>query len=326
MQNRFWLSWVLLVSTLLLTSVTWASSFRVVTTTSTLGMLAEEIGGDRVQVRVLAAPDRDAHDLDARPSFMAAVRRADLLIEMGAGLEEGWLPAVTANSANPRVNYGRPGHLRASDFTSLRPSITVEGPNAGHVHEEGNPHFNLDPYRMARVAQVIGRRLGFFFPEQADELEARAEALGQQLRDHAQALAEQVKPDQQFIVYHEDLDYLEEWLPVKSVGYLEPIPGLPPTSSHLRSLVAKHQGSQGRVLYANYQPDRGSHLRSLVAKHQGSQGRVLYANYQPDRGARFLEQHLGWPGFALPLDPPIGSGLQGYLDLMTQWAEAFEHQ
>lgn len=292
------MSLVFLIS-LIVTSTSWAGSFRIVTTTSVLGVLAEEIGGDLVQVRVLAAPDRDAHDLDARPSFMAAVRRADLLIEMGAGLEEGWLPAVTANSANPRVNYGRPGHLRAADFTSLRPSITVEGPNAGHVHEEGNPHFNIDPYRMARVAQVIGRRLGFFFPEQADELEARAEALGQQLRDHAQALAEQVKPDQQFIVYHEDLDYLEEWLPVKSVGYLEPIPGLPPTSAHLRQLVRSFEGQQGRV---------------------------LYASYQPSRGARFLEQHLDWPGLALPLDPPIGSGLQGYLDLMTLWAEAFEYQ
>ena len=298
-RKRCWLNSLLLIGGLLLVSTSWANHFRVVATTSTLGMLVEEIGGDLVQVRVLAAPDRDAHHLDARPSFMAAVRRADLLIEMGAGLEEGWLPAVTANAANPRVNYGRPGHLRASDFTGLRPSITVEGPNSGHVHEEGNPHFNIDPYRMARIAQVIGRRLGFFFPDQADELEARAEALGQQLRDHAQALAEQVKPDQQFIVYHEDLDYLEAWLPVKSVGYLEPIPGLPPTSAHLRQLVRHFEGQQGRV---------------------------LYASYQPSRGARFLEQHLGWAGFALPLDPPLGSGLQGYLDLMTQWAEAFEYQ
>ncbi|SFC01822.1 zinc/manganese transport system substrate-binding protein [Marinospirillum celere] len=298
MKKQLGLSLVLLVS-LLLATASWAGSFRIVTTTSTLGMLAEEIGGDLVQVRVLAAPDRDAHDLDARPSFMAAVRRADLLIEMGAGLEEGWLPAVTGNAANPAVNYGRPGHLRASDFTDLRPSITVEGPNTGHVHEEGNPHFNLDPDRMARVAQVIGRRLGFFFPDQAEELEARAEALGQQLRDHAGRLAAQVKPNQQFIIYHEDLDYLEEWLPVKNVGYLEPIPGLPPTSSHLRALVQEFSGQEGRV---------------------------LYANYQPSRGARFLEEHLGWPGYALPLEPAIGSGLEGYLNLMTEWAAAFEQK
>ncbi|ADH87299.1 metal ABC transporter substrate-binding protein [Desulfurivibrio alkaliphilus] len=298
MQKKFWLGAMLLVSALLLTSTTWASSFRVVTTTSTLGMLAEEIGGDLVQVRVLAAPDRDAHDLDARPSFMAAVRRADLLIEMGAGLEEGWLPAVTGNAANPGVNVGRSGHLRASDFTDLRPSITVDGPNAGHVHDEGNPHFNVDPYRMARVAHAIGQRLGLFFPEQAEELEARAEALGRQLRDHAEALADRIKPNQQFIVYHEDLDYLEEWLPVKSVGYLEPIPGLPPTSAHLRRLVRQFEAQQGRI---------------------------LYASHQPERGARFLEQQLGWPKFALPLEPPIGEGLAGYLQLMNQWAASFEH-
>lgn len=298
MKKQAGLALVLLAS-LLLATASWAGSFRVVTTTSTLGMLAEEIGGDLVQVRVLAAPDRDAHDLDARPSFMAAVRRADLLIEMGAGLEEGWLPAVTGNAANPAVNYGRPGHLRASDFTDLRPSITVDGPNAGHVHEEGNPHFNLDPYRVARVAQVIGRRLGFFFPEQANELEDRAEAIGQELIEKALCLAGKLETNQVYIVYHEDLDYLEEWLPVKAVGYLEPIPGLPPTSSHLRGLVTEFSGQEGRV---------------------------LHANYQSSRGARFLEEHLGWPGFALPLEPPVGSGLEGYKELMTQWAAAFEQK
>ena len=288
---------VLLVSLMLLAPASWAGSFRVVATTSTLGMLAEEIGGDLVQVKVLAAPDRDAHSLDARPSFMAAVRRADLLLEMGAGLEEGWLPAVTGNAANPAINSGQPGHFRAANMLDLRPSITVEGPNSGHVHEEGNPHFNIDPHRVALLARALGQRLGGFFPEQAMQLRARAAAVARELNHHAAALADKVEPGQQFIIYHEDLDYLAEWLPVESVAYLEPIPGLPPTASHLRGLVSEFSGQPGRV---------------------------LYANYQPSRGARFLQERLGWPEFALPLEPPVGAGLEGYKNLMTQWASAFD--
>ncbi|WP_018881578.1 MULTISPECIES: metal ABC transporter substrate-binding protein [unclassified Thioalkalivibrio] len=290
--------WLISIAALTLTALVLApaqaaAGLNVVATTSSLGALAREIGGDQAEVRVLAPPDRDAHYLDARPSFMAALRRADMLLELGAGLEEGWLPAAQRGASNRAINSGQPGHFRAADMIELRRSITMDGPNMGHVHEEGNPHFNADPLRMAELALALGQRMGELRPDHADSFMERAERTADRLRAHAEALAEQVMPEQRIVVYHEDLDYLEEWLPVEIVGYLEPAPGIPPTARHLRSLVSDLEGTEGTV---------------------------LYAEFQPPRGAEFLERNLGWPSHAVPLDPPADSSLDGYLDLMTTWA------
>ncbi|WP_018866694.1 MULTISPECIES: metal ABC transporter substrate-binding protein [unclassified Thioalkalivibrio] len=290
--------WLISIAALTLTALVLApaqaaAGLNVVATTSSLGALAREIGGDQAEVRVLAPPDRDAHYLDARPSFMAALRRADMLLELGAGLEEGWLPAAQRGASNRAINSGQPGHFRAADMIELRRSITMDGPNMGHVHEEGNPHFNADPRRMAELALALGQRMGELRPDHADSFMERAERTADRLRTHAETLAEQVVPEQRIVVYHEDLDYLEEWLPVEIVGYLEPAPGIPPTARHLRSLVDDLEGTEGTV---------------------------LYAEFQPPRGAEFLERNLGWPSHAVPLDPPADSSLDGYLDLMTTWA------
>ena len=289
---------VVLLGLLLLPSQA-AAGLNIVATTSSLGALAREIGGDETEVRVLAPPDRDAHYLDARPSFMAALRRADMLLEIGAGLEEGWLPAAQRGANNRAINSGQQGHFRAADMVELRRSITMDGPNMGHVHEEGNPHFNADPLRMADIAMALAERMGDLRPDHAATFTERAERTAERLRDHAEALAEKVAPDQRIVVYHEDLDYLEEWLPVEIVGYLEPAPGIPPTARHLRSLVSDLEGTEGTV---------------------------LYAGFQPARGAEFLERNLGWTSHAVPLDPPADSSLDGYLALMTTWAETLPRQ
>ncbi|WP_417598529.1 metal ABC transporter substrate-binding protein [Oceanospirillum sp.] len=279
-------------------------SVRVVTTTNSLGMLVNEIAQPLVEQRqlelkVLASPGRDVHYLDARPSFMAAVRRADLLIDTGAGLEEGWLPAITANAANPDINSGQPGRLSLATSLQLRPSITTTGPHAGHVHRHGNPHFNIDPLRMAKAARLVARRLGHFFPDQKALLIKRSYHLEQELKQTAEYLSEQLVPGQRFIAYHEDVDYLEAWLPVQNIGYLEPLPGLPPTSKHLRELVEKHQ--------------------------QQESARVLYARFNPDQGARFLNERLGWPTYAVPLEPETPDW-NGYKELLQAWANAFEQK
>lgn len=271
------------------------AGLRVVATTNSLGALVQAVGADQVELRVLAAPDRDTHALDARPSFMAALRRADLLLEVGAGLEEGWLPAAVSGAANPAINSGRPGRFRAADFVPLRPSVTLEGPNMGHVHAEGNPHFTLDPVRMGQLAHALAERLGQLQPDQADVFAERAALVADQLQQQAAQLAAVVSPGQRYLAYHEDLDYLSEWLPVEVVGYLEPVPGVPPSAGHLRGLIERLSGSEGRV---------------------------LFALFQPERGPRYLQQQLGWSMQAVALEPATPS-MASYLALMGQWAEAF---
>ncbi|SDU06048.1 metal ABC transporter substrate-binding protein [Halopseudomonas salegens] len=272
-----------------------SAEMRVVATTPSLGMLANAIGGDQVSVRVLAPADRDVHYLDARPSYMATMRRADLLLSVGAGLEEGWLPAALSGSANPGINQGRPGHFRAADFLRLRESITLDGPNMGHVHAEGNPHFTLDPRRMATLAVALAERMGQLQPTQATYFADQATRLAARLHSEADNLAASVTAGQRYVSYHEDLDYLSEWLPVEVVGYLEPVPGIPPTARHLRELTD-----------------------SLA----GTEGRVLFAVFQPERGGRYLQEQLGWSVHPLPLEPAEPT-LDSYLSLLAQWTRVF---
>lgn len=273
------------------------AGLQIVATTPSLGMLANEIGGDQVTVRVLAPADRDVHYLDARPSYMAAMRRADLLLHIGAGLEAGWLPAALSGAANPAINQGRPGDFRAANFVSLRQSKTVQGPNMGHVHAEGNPHFTIDPQRLALLGEALAQRMGQLQPAQADLFAEQAARLADRLNAEAERLAAQVRPGQDYVAYHEDLDYLSEWLPVKVVGYLEPVPGIPPTARHLRELTAQLEDTQGHV---------------------------LFAIFQPERGARYLQERLGWSVNPLPLEPAQPT-LDSYLALMAQWAGVFIH-
>ncbi len=272
---------------------------RVVTTTATLGVFAASVGGDQVDVRVLAPPDRDPHYLEARPSFMAALRRADLLIEMGADLEEGWLPVVQRGAGNPKILTGNSGHLRAADPLHLRPSITMEGPNLGHVHAEGNPHFHIHPGLMRRVLFDVAQRLSELRPTHEQQFRHQARTLARDLDTHVEALITQVTPGTLMLTYHEDLDYLAEWLPVKDVGHLEPLPGIPPTARHLQRLVAE----------LSDQPS----------------GVVLHAIYQPGQGAEFIKERLGWRTASVRMEPPVDGDFDDYLELLSELASAVSH-
>ena len=121
--------------------------------------------------------------------------------------------------------------------------------------------------------------------------------MADRLNAEAERLAARVRPGQDYVAYHEDLDYLSEWLPVKVVGYLEPVPGIPPTARHLRELTAQLEDTQGHV---------------------------LFAIFQPERGARYLQERLGWSVNPLPLEPAQPT-LDSYLALMAQWAGVFIH-
>ena len=80
-----------------------AKKLNVVTTTPDLAALAREIGGDAVDVKALAKPSEDPHFVDAKPSHIVTLNRADVLIEGGAELEVGWLPPLLQNARNTKI-------------------------------------------------------------------------------------------------------------------------------------------------------------------------------------------------------------------------------
>ena len=133
------------------------AKINVVTTLPDFGSLAREIGGDKINLIVLAKPTEDPHFVDARPSFVVSLRNADVLIDGGAELELGWLPPLLQNARNPKIEIGKPGRIQASEGVRLMNVPANVTRAAGDVHALGNPHFAADPIIAKAIAQHIAQ-------------------------------------------------------------------------------------------------------------------------------------------------------------------------
>ncbi len=284
-----------LVAVVLLAASSSDAAIRIVATTSSMAMLARTVGGDGVEVSVLAPPDRDAHVLLARPSMMLAVRRADLVMAVGADLEVGWLPAVLQGASNPKVLPGQSGYFEGAAQLVLLEKGQAADRSAGDVHPAGNPHYYLDPERMAILARTLADRLAALDPGGAAGYRGRAAAFADAVAARLPVWRQRAAGAPGVLLYHRDATYLTTLLGVPVRGFIEPVPGLPPTASHLRDLV-------GRL--------------------SGSRGVIVYTTFQPDNGPEFLGRQLGWPRVQLPLEVPLDADGARYLELIDRWVNA----
>src|SRR5213082_2018329 len=163
-----------LLATLLLPSLAFAKKLIVVTSTTDLAALTQEVGGDRINVEAIARGYQDPHFVEAKPSFLLKLRNADLLVSVGLDLEIGWLPPLITQSGNGRIQPGAPGYLDASQFAEILeiPQGTVTRAE-GDVHPLGNPHYWLDPDNGRRLAKGIAGKLGELDPGDAAYFQQR---------------------------------------------------------------------------------------------------------------------------------------------------------
>src|SRR5437016_3161549 len=163
-----------LLATLLLPSFAFAKKLNVVTATTDLAALAQEVGGDRINVEAIAKGYQDPHFVEAKPSFLLKLRQADLLVVVGLQLEIGWLPPLITQSGNSRIQVGANGYLDASQFAEILDIPTGTVTRAmGDVHPLGNPHYWLDPDNGRRLAKGIAGKLGELDPEDASYFQQR---------------------------------------------------------------------------------------------------------------------------------------------------------
>src|SRR5438270_10434108 len=148
---------LLILSSTLLCAFAAQAKLNVVATLPDFGSLAREIGGDKIDIVVLAKPTEDPHFVDARPSFVVSLRNADVLIDGGAELEIGWLPPLLQNARNPKIEVGKPGRVQGAQGIRLMNVPTNVTRAAGDVHALGNPHFTVDPIIAKTVAQHIAQ-------------------------------------------------------------------------------------------------------------------------------------------------------------------------
>ncbi len=241
-------TFALLLSLSLLPAVAGAQ-VKVVTTTEDLGSLTREIGGDKVSVTALAKGYQDPHFVDAKPSFILAVSRADLLIVVGRELEIGWLSPLLTSSRNSKIQPGNKGYLDASQNVKILDIPTGQLTRAmGDVHPSGNPHYWLEPGNGRKMALAIRDKLTALSPTDQALFAQRYTDFDQRLAVAEKKWDAMMAPYKgtKLVTYHRSWPNFMDRFGLDVMGYVEPKPGIPPSPSHTIELIAamKAQGAK----------------------------------------------------------------------------------
>lgn len=230
----------------------WAVQARlnVVTTTSDFAAVARAVGGDRVDVTSLGKPTEDPHFVDARPSLILKLNRADVLIEGGAELEIGWLPALLQGTRNRRIAIGAPGRVLCSEVVQLLEVPATLDRSRGDVHALGNPHYMTDPVNAQRVARRIAEAFAELDPNSADVYRRNVDNFTAELDTKLAEWLKELAPfrGQHIVAFHDSWPYFARRFGLKIELFLEPKPGLPPTPAHLSEVVTRMKQNGARVI------------------------------------------------------------------------------
>ena len=239
------------------------------------GALTQELAGDKVDVDVATSALQDVHQIEAKPSLIAKIRRADLTVCSGAELEVGWLPQLVRQSGNSKIAGGNGVFSAASQVQTLQKPAQLDRAN-GDVHPQGNPHVQMDPYRVLKIAKALDARLvaldaanATIYQQRLADFSARWNAAIKRWEAKAAPLK-----GRNIVVHHDSWVYLITWLGMKQIGALEPKPGVPPTSAHLAELIAITKSSNTLA--------------------------IVRAAYQDPKASDWLTQRTSVPAIALP--------------------------
>lgn len=238
--------------------------------------LAREVGGDQVEVTSATNALQDPHHIQARPSLISRMRKADLVICTGAGLETGWLPLLLRRANNPQLVPGQPGYVEAASAVPLLERPQHLDRALGDVHAMGNPHIQMNPNNMTAVAKLLASRLAVIDPAHARQYRNNLDDFLRRWQAAILRWKEQAAPLKGLavVVQHNSWVYLNQWLGLNQVATIEPKPGVPPSSADLARLV------------------------KTLEQHPASV--ILHAAYQDDRASKWLSRHTGIPEIALP--------------------------
>jgi zinc/manganese transport system substrate-binding protein len=252
--------------------------------------LAQELGGNLVEATSATTALQDPHQIQARPSLIARVRNADLVVCTGAELEIGWLPQLLQQSGNAKVQPGQPGNFAAADFVRKLEVPAQLDRSQGDVHAAGNPHIQTDPRNIAAVATALATRLKQLDATNAAQYGKRQDEFAQRWQQAMARWATQAAPlkGTAVVSQHKAFAYLYDWLGLKEVAVLEPKPGVEPTVSHLQAVQAALKAQPARI--------------------------VIYAAYQDPRASEWVSRNAGLPAVKIPFT--VG-GSDGAKDLFS---------
>lgn len=243
---------------------------NVVATTPDIASIAREIGGDKIEITTLTRPTEDPHFVDAKPSFIVKLNKADVLIHGGADLEVGWLPKLIEQARNAQIISAAKGEVRCCEGVKMLEVPEKLDRSRGDIHAAGNPHFLVDPENAKIVAHHIAdafSRLdagnGEFYAANAKQFTATLDARLAQW----QARLAPFK-GYELVAYHNSWIYFAARFGLKSELFLEPKPGIPPSPAHLADVIAKMKERNARVIIVD--PYLNRRTAETVARGTGA--------------------------------------------------------
>lgn len=262
---------LLILTALVITGTSIANAkLNVVATLPDYAAVAREIGGDNVDVTVMAKPTEDPHFVDARPSFVVKLRSADVLIEGGAELEVGWLPPLLQTARNAKIETGAPGRVIASQGLRLMNVPANLTRAAGDVHALGNPHFMIDPIIAKTVAQNIANAYAKVDAANAATYQANCQKFEATINAKLQEWGKALLPykGQGVVAYHDSWVYFAHRFGLNIDIFLEAKPGIPPSPSHLAEVIGKMKAEKVKAIIV--EPFHNRKIAEKVASSTGA--------------------------------------------------------
>jgi zinc/manganese transport system substrate-binding protein len=249
---------------------------NVVTTTEDLASIAREVGGDRINVESIAKGYQDPHFVEAKPSFILKLQKADVLIVVGRDLEIGWLPPLIQQSRNAKIQPGSDGHLDASLHASILEIPAGQVTRAmGDVHPQGNPHYWLDPENGKRIAKDIADKLSQQRPNDRAVFEQRLADFTSRVDQGLKRWLSQMAPFKgtKVVTYHRSFPNFAARFGLDIIGYVEPKPGIPPTPQHTLDLI--NEMKRQNVKLVLIEPYFDSKTPNAIGRATGAEVLVL---------------------------------------------------
>ncbi len=244
-----------------------ARDLSVVATTPDYAALVRAIGRDAVSVKTLAKATEDPHFVDARPSHIVTLNRADLLIESGAELEAAWLAPLVESSRNRAILPGAPGRILGSEGVLLLDVPAVLDRSHGDIHAKGNPHFLMDPVNASIVARRLADRLCELDEDSCGSFRANLTDFVKSLDRKLSEWTERLAPFRStpIVTYHNTWRYFAARFDLSAGTFLEPKPGIPPSPPHLAKVIEAIRAKGARVILV--EPFQSRRTAETVAGH-----------------------------------------------------------
>ena len=261
---------------------------KVITSTADLAALAAEVGGDRAEVESLVRGNQDPHFVQAKPSYLLKLRKADLLIVVGLELESGWLTrghhtqSLLSQSGNPRIQPGAVGYVDASQYAGiLEAPIRLVTPG---IQPFGNPHYWLDPENGRKIAQALANKMSEMRPSDSSYFNDRFKVFSQRLSDAEKAWDTKMAPyhGRKVVTYSRSWSNLLKHFQLVSVGEIETQPGIPPSPSHTRELIQLMKSNDVKVILV--EPYFELNTPNAIAHETGAEVLVMPSSVGGERG------------------------------------------